>query len=70
MFVNHHVVTDPDRVDGDLHLGAVGQPHPGRVLGAAQQVGDRPPGSPQREILQVFTDVEQPQHRQRHHVLA
>ncbi len=70
--VNDHVVADLHAVDGHLNLGpgAVGQPDPCRVLAAAQQLRDGPPGPAQREILQVFADVEQPQHGERHHVLA
>src|SRR5690625_7020049 len=48
-----------------LYLGVVGQPDPGGVLLSAQQLRDGPAGAPQRQILEVFADVEQPQHGQR-----
>ena len=46
------------------------EPDPRGVLAAAQQLRDGPPGAPQGQILQVLTDVEQPQHGQCDHVLA
>ena len=58
--------------DGEVAdpLDAVGGDHPGGGLGAGQQRGDGVAGAAQGEVLQPLADVEQPQHRQCHDVLA
>ena len=68
--MDHHFIADTQFGGHHLHFGAVGQPHPRGVLISLQQIRDRPPGPPQRQVLQVLTDVEQPQHRQSHDVFA
>ena len=70
MIVDDHFIADTQFGGRHLHFGAVGQPDPRGVLISLQQVRDRPPSSPQRQVLQVLTDVEQPQHSQSHDVLA
>ncbi len=74
MVVDHHLVADLHGVDRHLYLGAglgpFAQPNPCRVLAAAQQLRDGPPGPPQGQILKVLTDIQQPQHGERDHVLA
>ena len=68
--VDHHVIADLHGVDRHLDLVSVLEANPCRVGGAAQQIGDGPPGAAQRQILKVLTDIQQPQHGERDDVLA
>lgn len=71
--VEHDVVTDLQGGDVDefldLRAGGVQDPDPDGVCGAGEQVADGLAGAPPGQVLQIFADVQQPQHRQRDDVL-